>query len=65
MNSKQRRKLIRKYAKAITLLRVKSRLAGGDGFRRFTTYELARDFENSPTAEAIYNFTIGKEGLDG
>lgn len=42
---KQRRKLIRKHIKSIVLIRVKSRLAGGDGWPGWNDYALARDLE--------------------
>ena len=58
MNSKQRRKIIRKHIKSITLLRVKQRLAGGDGLLHFSDYELARDFENSPIGLSMYELMI-------
>ena len=45
MNAKQRRKLIRKHIKSITLIRVKARLSGGDGWLAWNDYELARDLE--------------------
>ena len=45
MNAKQRRNLLRKHIKSITLARVQDRLVGGDGYKRFSDMELARDWE--------------------
>ena len=58
MNSKQRRKLIRKHIKSITLIRVQSRLIGGDGYEGRDNYYMARDFDRSTNAYAFYQWAI-------
>lgn len=55
MNSKQRRKLIRKYRDQIIVLRIDNRVRGGEGLPHWTDYQLAQslNLSQSPWKEFI------------